>query len=132
LERWLEVLREEEFETLDDLAGLLPVSRAWRCEGRPPLPHHLCPRRATAKLATAGEWTLSIQVHRQESRSPRRYVNTTKLLAVVRRKPPITAHFQRKGRGMVAVTVPIATTKTVRGKRSAKKISKVRSTSGGG
>ena len=20
--------------------GLLPVSRAWRCEGRPPLPHH--------------------------------------------------------------------------------------------
>ena len=21
--------------------GLLPVSRAWRCEGRPPLPHHL-------------------------------------------------------------------------------------------
>ena len=26
--------------TLNAVGLLLPVSRAWRCEGRPPLPHH--------------------------------------------------------------------------------------------
>ena len=34
--------------------GLLPVSRAWRCEGRPPLPHHfVCVETFTLPYLTA-------------------------------------------------------------------------------
>jgi len=43
--------------------GLLPVSRAWRCEGRPPLPHHfVCVETFTLPYLTSLSLSLCLHV----------------------------------------------------------------------
>jgi len=49
--------------------GLLPVSRAWRCEGRPPLPHHfVCVEKSTLPYLTPKGKRRSGEAHSGQER----------------------------------------------------------------